>query len=124
MKTIKTIPICASFPLILLWAVISFVPLRAADTSWVHDSYQNGDFKLAQGAQLAPVYVAPEDFECVRLAGNLFVEDVERVTGHKPDVITDATKLNSPSVIVGTLGQSPLIDKLAADGKFDAKQIK
>jgi hypothetical protein len=112
------------FTTALIWGVLAATTAQGADASWVHDAYQSGDFKLAQGTQLAPVYVAPEDFECVRLAGNLFAEDIERVTGHKPTVITDATKLNEPTVIVGTLGQSPLIDQLAAAGKFDAKQIQ
>jgi len=108
---------------LILGGVVSLIA-QGAEVSLVHDTYKNGDFKLAQGDRLAPVYVAPEDFECVRLAGNLFAEDVERVTGHKPVVLTDAAKLNSPSIIVGTLGQSPLIDKLAAEGKFDAEAIK
>jgi len=113
-----------TFTTTLILGILTVTNGWGADVSWVHDSYQSGDFKLAQGALLAPVYVAPEDFECVRLAGNLFADDVERVTGHKPEVVTDLTKLDSPTVIIGTLGQSPLIDKLVADGKLDAKQIK
>ena len=72
---------------------------------------------------MAPVLVSPGDFECVRLAANLFTEDVERVTGHRPRVVAEAAELHGPAVLIGTLGQSPAIDRLVADGSLDAKQI-
>ncbi len=110
--------------LFLFTAIIGAVlPARAVDIPWVHDKFATGDFKLAEGSQLAQVFVAPEDFKCVQIAGNLFTGDVEMVTGHKPVLVTDSAKLNAPAVLVGTLGKSPLIDKLVADGKLDAKQL-
>src|ERR1700722_19736528 len=109
--------------LTILLAALTALSLKAADSAWVRDTYENGDFKLVQGAQLAPVCVAPGDFECVRLAANLLADDVERVTGHKPVVVTGSERVNGSAVIVGTLGQSPLIDRLVAAGKLDAKQI-
>jgi hypothetical protein len=110
--------------LTILLAVLATLPLKAADTAWVSGTYQNGDFKLAEGSQLAPVFVAPGDYECVRLATRLFAEDVERVTGRKPAVVTQAGRPNGPAVVIGTLGQSPLIDGLVADARLDARQIK
>lgn len=106
-----------------LFIAVSMVGLHGADVPWVHDTFANGDFKLAQGTQLADVYYAPEDAKAVQIAANLFAEDVERVTGHKPLVKTDATKLTGQAVIAGTFGKSSLIDKLVADGKLDAKPI-
>ncbi len=107
----------------IIFLLVSIAPLHAADAPWVHGAYVNGDFPLAQGAQVAEVYAAPEDAKVVQIAANLFAEDVERVTGHKPALVTDAAKLKGPVVIAGTLGKSPLIDKLAAAGKLDAKPI-
>ena len=110
--------------LTILFAVLAVLSLKAADTAWVSDTYRDGDFKLAQGVQLAPVCVAPGDSECVRLAAHFFAEDVERVTGHKPVVVAQPEKPGGPAVIIGTLGQSPLIDRLVAGGKLDAKRIQ
>ncbi|HTB62887.1 MAG TPA: glycosyl hydrolase 115 family protein, partial [Opitutales bacterium] len=107
-----------------LYGLTGLALANAADAPWVHDTYKDGDFKLAQGTQMAEVFVAPEDFKCDQIAANLFTEDVERVTGHKPSLVSDAAKLKGPAVILGTLGQSPVIDKLVADGKFDAKQLQ
>ncbi len=97
--------------------------LHAADSPWVHDAYQAGDFKLAQGAQLADVFIAPGDSKCDQIAANLFAEDVERVTGHKPTVVADAAKLHAAAVLIGTLGHSPVIDQLVANRKLDVKQL-
>src|ERR1700690_3626992 len=97
--------------------------LSGADAGWVRDTYQSGDFKLAQGGQLAEVFIAPEDFKCDQIAANLFTEDVERVTSHKPALVTDAAKLRGPAVLIGTLGHSSVIDQLVATGKLDAKQL-
>ncbi len=108
---------------VLLFLLCATVSSQAADAPWVRNAYQNGDFKLAQGAQVADVYVAPEDAKCVQIAAGLFAEDVERVTGHKPVVKTDPAKLGGQVVLAGTLGKSPVIDKLVADGKLDAKQL-
>jgi len=115
---------CARFGILLAATFLaSALPTRAADAPWVHAQFAPGDFKLAEGAQLAQVFVAPEDFKVVQIAGNLFTGDVELVTGHKPALVTDAAKLNSSAVLIGTLGKCPLIDKLVADGKLDAKQL-
>jgi hypothetical protein len=108
----------------ILLSVLGALSLKAADTAWVSDTYENGDFKLAQGAQLAPVCVAPGDFECVRLAANLFTEDVERVTARKPALVVQSEKPGGSALLIGTLGQSPLIDSLVAGGRLDAGQIK
>jgi len=110
--------------LTILLAVLASLSLKAADTAWVSDTYREGDFKLAEGAQLAPVCVAPGDFECVRLAAGLFAEDVERVTGRRPAVATQSEKPGGPAVLIGTLGQSPLIDRLVTEGRLDAGRIR
>jgi hypothetical protein len=109
---------------VLALALLPAVPLHAADPAWVRDSYQEGDFKLAEGSHLAPVLVAPGDFACVRLAAQLFAEDIERVTGRKPDVPAAPGPTHGPAVLIGTLGQSPLIDQLVADGLLDVRRIK
>jgi Glycosyl hydrolase family 115 len=110
--------------LLILLAGLLSASLRAAETAWVGEAYAPGDFILAQGERLAPVAVAPGDFECVRVAAGLFTEDIERVTGHRPALVTTAVRPPGPAVLIGTLGQSPLIDQLATAGRIDAAQIR
>jgi len=110
--------------LTILLMVAAALSMKATDADWVRGAFQNGDFKLADGPRLAPLCVAQEDFECVRLAAGLFGDDVERVTGRKPAVMVQAAKPDGSAVLIGTLGHSPLIDGLVADGRLDADQIR
>jgi Glycosyl hydrolase family 115/Gylcosyl hydrolase family 115 C-terminal domain len=64
----------------------------------------------------AVIIVDSGDYPVVQLAANLFADDVQRVTGHRP-AVTNAV-VATQLIIAGTLGHSTLIDKLAADGKL------
>jgi len=96
----------------------------AADPGWVRDSGAPGDFRLADRSQAASILVAPSDFECVRLAAGLFTEDVGRVTGRRPVLVITPDRSSASAVIVGTLGHSPLIDRLVATGRLDAGRLR
>ena len=86
----------------------------AADLS-VKDSADNpADFSLVVDGRAATVVVDQGDAEVVRIAAGLLAQDVQRVTGVKPDVThVRPHKTDTPIVLVGTLGQSALIDDLA-----------
>jgi hypothetical protein len=109
----------------LAWLVFFAAGVARADgPDWVHGDYSPGDFALAQNGSVAAVYVAPEDYKAAQIAAGNFTEDVERVTGHKPALVTDAGKLSGPAVLVGTLGHSAVIDALVAQKKFPAEQLQ
>lgn len=99
-------------------------PAVAQESSWVKGEYRRGDFKLVHGARAADILVSPEDFKVVSIAAGDLVADVERVTGRKPVLRVDASGASAHSVIVGTLGRSPLIDRLARGGKLDVKGLR
>jgi hypothetical protein len=82
-----------------------------------------GAFRLAAGDARADVYVDPRDFTLARIAGGLLADDIQRVTGKRPAVKSDASLLGADAVIIGTLGHSPLIDSLAVAGKIDTKAV-
>jgi hypothetical protein len=48
------------------------------------------------------------------VVANLFARDIERVTGYKPQVITDASKVNGPVVVIGNTS-SRWIRKILSD---------
>ena len=81
-----------------------------------------GAFCLAADGRAASVLVSSADWEgVVRAAGDL-TQDVQRVTGILPRLV----QTNEPapaSVLVGTLGKSPLIDRLVKAGKLDASSV-
>jgi hypothetical protein len=81
------------------------------------------DFILFDGARAASVFVETNDERAViRAAGDL-AADVQRVTGISPVLVSDAAGKNN-LVIIGTLGHSRTVDRLAADGKLDVAGIR
>lgn len=77
-----------------------------------------GAFAIAQNHNLAHVYVDSSDWRgVVRAAGDLEA-DIARVTGATP-----ARTLGPNTILIGTLGHSPTIDRLAAEKKIDTAEI-
>ena len=110
-------------PTLVVASLVVFVACQAAAELVLTDSPQPGEFVLFDGQSAAPIFVETNDEPAViRAAGDL-VADVERVTGAKPELargLDGQTNL----VIVGTLGHSQTIDRLAADGKLDVSGVR
>jgi hypothetical protein len=82
-----------------------------------------GDFVLCDGTNAVSIFVEPtEDRAVTRAAGDL-AEDVLRVTGVKPALATNGAA-EKQLIIIGTLGRSRAIDRLAAEGKLDVTGVR
>lgn len=62
------------------------------------------------------------DFEVVKITASLFADDLERVTGVRGRLTTNAVSGNV--VLVGTIGHNKQIDELIKQGKLDVNTIK
>jgi hypothetical protein len=91
-----------------------------APEHWVTSQRHAGDFVLADGRGGARIVIADGDATVVGIAAHDLAADIERVTGHRPEV---AGRPARTSVIIGTLGRSALIDRLAASHKLAAGQL-
>jgi len=110
--------------LLLLWWFTSTL-LGAAATVTLLDSPGENTFSLVHGEIIADLVVDPSDFKVVSIAAHCLAEDVRRVTGRTPKLRADATRgLSKNAVIIGTIGQSPLIDALIQAGKLDVGAIR
>lgn len=82
-----------------------------------------GAFRLAVGGAAASILVSGEDWQgVVRAAGDLG-QDIGRVTGTAAQVVKADTPRQG-SIIVGTIGKSPLIDGLVKAGKLDVDGVR
>ena len=79
--------------------------------------------KLVVNGTTADVYVDPNDFKLASIAAGLLCDDVNRVSGLKPNLKHEAAELGRQAVIVGTIGHSALIDQMAAAGKISIAPI-
>jgi hypothetical protein len=89
--------------------------------AYVDEASSAGAFPLVQGRVAAALAVDPDDWPGVLRAARDLRADVNRVTGLVPDLLPSASR--GPVVIIGTVGRSALIDRLARDRKIDVSGI-
>jgi hypothetical protein len=82
-----------------------------------------GDLVLAAAGAAAPLYVDGRELPAVLRAAADLQADIERVTGLRPELLTDGAPAGGTVVLVGTLGHSALLEGLAAAGKIDPSGI-
>lgn len=88
--------------------------------SW--GSSGDGFALIHQGHPVAVVTDATAD-PAVRRVAESFAADLERIGGTKPPVVTDPSGLNKPAVVIGVLGDSPLLDHLIQTEKLNLPDL-
>lgn len=116
------------FKVLLAAGLISSCCVRAAigfDAELLSAPAQGPDrLNIVGGTNDAVIVVDTNEYSVVHLAAAFFADDVARVSGRHL-VLTNAVPAVANVIIAGTLGQSPLIDKLARSGKLKhVDQIK
>ncbi len=82
-------------------------------------------FPLVTSSAKTVVCYDSEDATVIKTSVALFVDDVEKVTGKKIGMTGgELPKSANYAVIVGTVGNSRVIDDLVAKGKIDVKEIE
>ena len=71
-----------------------------------------GDFKLSAAGKSAPLVASSQDHPGLLRVLRLFQKDIAAVTGATPEILLDTIPRVDDIVIVGTIGKSPLIDRL------------
>ncbi len=92
-------------------------------TSYISTEKNAGAFTLSTAGKSAPLCVSSQDYPGVIRVAKLLQADIEQVTNANPDVSIDVIPASTEIVFVGTLGKSPLLDKLVADKKLDVTDI-
>ena len=85
----KRIPL-AAIPAVFCLATAACLAQSAATSPLVDldRTASQSAFPIAANGQAAAIYVAPQNPDTVRVAAEAFAEDVERVTGSKPRILT------------------------------------
>jgi len=95
-------------------------PARAAEISGERGA---GAMALIEQGRAAPVLIAGEEHASVlRAAGDLRA-DLGRVAGREPALLHGPAGDVPAVVIVGTLGESALVDRLVREGKLDSAGV-
>lgn len=82
-----------------------------------------GSFPLVAAGKAATLVVSPDDYPGVVRVVNDLRADIKSVTGVEPAVSTGQVPSRGEVVLIGTIGKSPLIDRLISSGKLDVAGI-
>lgn len=92
--------------------------------NFVSETPTAGSFPLVAGQIAADIFVAPDDWKVAQITAGDLANDVKLVTGIQPALKHELTGLSSAAVLVGTIGKSPIIDKLIKDSHLDVSEVK
>src|SRR5258708_51677 len=90
---------------------------------YVESQASPGSFLFAHDANLAVLFVDTNDFPGVVRAVDDLQADIARVTTQRPALVHGRAGIGTNSIIIGTIGKSPLIDDLIRARKIDVTQI-
>jgi hypothetical protein len=82
-----------------------------------------GSFPLIENGKPAAIYVDDRADPAVLRVADSFAADLERVSGRLPRRIGSFRDGAAFVVIIGAIGQSPIIDSLAREGKIDVSDL-
>jgi hypothetical protein len=82
-----------------------------------------GAFRIVQSKAAVPLFVDADDYPGVVRAVHDLQADIARVTGSTPTITQDEKGLARNAIIAGTIGKSPIVDRLIREGKLDVSQV-
>jgi hypothetical protein len=91
--------------------------------SYVSTARMEGSFPLSSAGRSAPLCVSREDHPGVIRVAGLLQADIARVTDAGPSIHMDEIPQTQDAVLIGTIGRSPLIDRLVREEKLDASDL-
>jgi len=100
------------------------VSANSASYNFISGSKSSGSFTLAESGKVAPLMLSAEDFPGVLRVAGYIQNDVEKVTGVKPELIVGKIPSSKEIIIAGTIGKSPLIAELIRNKKIDVAGIE
>ena len=84
----------------------------------------NGGFPLISNGQPLPILVSENADPAVRRVASSFAEDLQRTSGSSTEIFNDFKDVKKPVVLIGVLGQNPLIEDLVRQGKLAVEEIQ
>lgn len=107
---------------LILFSVNLFASQRQNPIS-VNNIGSDGDFPLVADTSIATIVIDSSDAQVVSIVALALSNDIKLITGKKP-AISQKVEGNGYPVIIGTLGQSKLIDSLASMGKIQIENVE
>ncbi|MCP9199124.1 glycosyl hydrolase 115 family protein [Gramella sp. GC03-9] len=108
--------------IILFLLVFPFVSYSQISVS--NQKTDENEFALVDRNSVASILYDSEDEKLIDISANFFADDVQKVTGKGPELITSTSNVNGNLVIIGSIGNSRFIDDLIEKDKIDISEIR
>lgn len=96
-------------PILILLPQLALTQINVIHSNASSQAY----FELVSNNQTATIYYDASEAKLIEISSRLFAEDINRITGNKPMVTSSLDGLQGNVVIIGTIGQSKIIDELS-----------
>jgi hypothetical protein len=90
---------------------------------YVETADHHNDFILVKHSRATPIYVDADDYRGVLRAANDLQSDIKKVTDCTPKLLHSTDNAGPALIVIGTLGNSAVLDQLIRDRKLDAAAI-
>lgn len=110
---------------LLVVVLISLTYPAAALTtnSFVSERRSRDSFPIVANGRAADIFVAANDWPGVLRVARDLQTDIARVSGATATLTNDSARLGQQAILIGTLGRSPLIDRLVTEKKIDVSDV-
>lgn len=84
----------------------------------------SGDyFPILTNEITASILYDQNDLALIKIASEFLADDIEKVTGKKPTVLNDSKSTKGKAIIIGSIGNNEIIDRLIKKKKLDVSTI-
>jgi hypothetical protein len=113
------------FLFLLLTAIypLAFLNAQSASETFISTEKGKARFAVSSSKKSAPLLISSKEWPGVIIAFKTLQTDIGKVTSLTPEFFTDNLPESKEIIIAGTLGKSPIIDKLVRDKKIDVTGI-
>src|SRR5579872_4539486 len=110
---------------LLTWVLIfvSLLSCCAQSENYISINKGKGNFPLSVQGKSTPLYISADDYPGVIRALKDLQTDIASVTKAQPQLDTIDVKPAKEVLLVGTIGKSPLIDKLIKQHKLNVSGV-
>lgn len=106
--------------------LLVFLPALASSQIKISSQSSNKEqqFSIVDGSSVPGILYDTSDKKLIRRSAAFLAEDIEKVTGKKPAILSSKDEASGNLIIIGSIGNSSIIDELIAADKLDAGAIR
>jgi Glycosyl hydrolase family 115/Gylcosyl hydrolase family 115 C-terminal domain/Glycosyl hydrolase family 67 N-terminus len=106
-----------------LLLLLSANALALGRPSYIVSTLKPGAFPIVEAKHAATIFVDSQDYTGVQRAAEDLQKDIARVTNCTPELVRSEQASTGTVILIGTMGKSPIIDRLVSQKRIDAAQI-